>query len=161
MNHNQAKAIERIKAQNGGALPSDLYLQTNADLSKLIFDLTGSQPSRTASKKSLVARIEKHNAKAAAAAAKASSLKRQADDKDVAPPANKKPKKAKPLLSAGATAEARRVMAKPADEWALSTTHTDLRKVWARIGMKAQYPFRTSKAKVIGRLRKFAEKCLV
>ena len=73
---NYEKSIEAIKAKHGGVLPSDLYLRTNAELSKLVFDLTGKQPSGTASKTSLVTRIEKHEAKIAAAGAK----RKAADD---------------------------------------------------------------------------------
>ena len=126
MNHNQAKAIERIKADHGGELPSDLYLRTNADLAALVRDLTGKLPSGTASKASLVQRIERHNAKAAAvqAAARtpisggggsagAGGVKRGAPATVGA-----SVKKAKTSsLSAGATAEARRVLARPAEEW--------------------------------------------
>ena len=83
---NYEKSIEAIKAKHGGVLPSDLYLRTNAELSKLVFDLTGKQPSGTASKTSLVTRIEKHEAKIAAAGAK-----RKADDDAVSPAKKAKP----------------------------------------------------------------------
>lgn len=169
MNHNQAKAIERLKAKHGGELPSDLYLRTNADLAALVRDLTGKLPSSTASKQSLIQRIERHNAKAAAAEAAARTpvggssgaggVKRGADGVPAA--AGVPAKKAKSSsLSAGATAEARRVLARPAAEWEERTTHAELEKTWRQIGMTAQYPRRSSKALVIGRLRKFAEKNL-
>ena len=59
MSSNYEKAIERIKEENGGVLPSDLYLKTNEQLTKLLYDLSGKfAPPRT-SKKILVARIEK------------------------------------------------------------------------------------------------------
>lgn len=40
MNANQRNAIAKAMESNGGELPSDLYLQTNAQLSRLMYDLT-------------------------------------------------------------------------------------------------------------------------
>eukprot|EP01032_Pedospumella_encystans_P018658 gene18658-21231_t len=78
MTTNYDKAINRIKEENGGVLPSGLYLQTNEQLSKLIYDLSGKVAPPRTSKKVLVARIEKLTL--ASQASSATTLKRKADE---------------------------------------------------------------------------------
>jgi hypothetical protein len=150
MNGMQAQAIARIKDANGGELPSDLYLRTNEDLGKLLYDLTGKQPSRTASKTSLVQRIEKHNAKVSGTKRKADEFSGKENGGTTA--------KAGRAVSAGQLAESRRILASSAESLESRTTHSELLKMWERIGMKAKYPHRSSKASVIDRLRKYAMK---
>ena len=79
MTSNYDKSLEAIKEKNGGVLPSDLYLQTNAQLAQILYDLTGDikHKCRSASKETLVKRIEKLTTK------KSASLKRKHDDIDV------------------------------------------------------------------------------
>lgn len=176
-NANYLRALERIKAENGGELPSDLYLQTNEELTKLLYDLTGKiAPVRT-SKKILVGRIER--ATAASEEAK-STKKRKADDKDTAaagendaPDSTTTKKKSKsaasrPLkpprgclaeLSAGQVAQMKRMLGSSAEHMS-GYTHRELRPMWARLGMTAMYPHMTGKATVIERMTKFSEKNL-
>jgi hypothetical protein len=40
MSSNYDKAQETYKAKNGGVLPSDLYLMTNAQLGQILYNLT-------------------------------------------------------------------------------------------------------------------------
>ncbi|CAK9001556.1 DEAD-box ATP-dependent RNA helicase 25 [Durusdinium trenchii] len=58
-NRQHEMALERIKEQHGGTLPSDLYHQTNHELMKMVEDLTGTRPGPRTSKATLVNRIER------------------------------------------------------------------------------------------------------
>lgn len=148
---NYNKALERIKEENGGKLPSDLYLQTNEELSRLLFDLTGKMPPPRTSKKILVARIEKFTN---ASADTKTTKKRRNDSFDSD---SEKPKKTKrgclPELTAGQISEMRRVLA---DNNLESRTHKEIAPMWDRMGVIAQYPHRDSKSNIIDKMREFA-----
>ena len=147
----QAMAIARIAEKNGGDLPSDLYLQTNAELAKLVYDLSGKQPSRTASKESLVKRVERLTAK------QQDQLgKRKTDDKENGTAGKKRKTGAE--ATPGQMAEMKRVLSASAEDLESRSTHAELQKIWNRMGYTAQYPHRSSKASVISRLQKYAQK---
>ena len=79
---NYEKSLESIKAKNGGVLPSDLYLQTNAQLSQILYDLTGDikHKCRPASKETLVKRIEKLTKKSISSSSSSVGSKRKLED---------------------------------------------------------------------------------
>ena len=164
MTSNYLRALEKAKEENGGVLPSDLYLQTNEQLSRLLYDLTGKMPPPRTSKKILIARVERSTN--ASHMATASSKKRSLDelgDVDLAG-GNKKlaiaPKKAPrgclSSLSAGQVAELKRFLNTSVDRLSIYT-HRELQPMWTRIGMTSRYPHMTGKATVINKMQVFAQ----
>lgn len=127
MNANQKFAIDRIKDKNGGALPSELYLKKNEELSKMVFDLTGKMPSARASKETLVAQIEKAtNGATPAKATTKSTPAKSAPAKSTPAKADTSAKKRKlendddaPIVGAKGAAKqpaAKKATAKPAED---------------------------------------------
>ena len=159
MTTNYDKAINRIKEENGGVLPSGLYLQTNEQLSKLIHDLSGKfAPPRT-SKKVLVARIEKLTQ--ASQASSTTTLKRKADD--ITPgltpapaPPKKVPRGCLPQLTAVQICEMKRTRTAELTHY----THRELYPMWLRMGVTSQYPRRSSKELVVTKMKEFSERNL-
>ena len=149
---NYQKSIEKIKEENGGKLPSDLYLQTNEQLTNLLRDLTGKfAPPRT-SKKVLVARIERYTN----ASQESSITGKRKIDMDVNSSIPKKTKRGcLPELSAGQISEMRRVLSNNNME---SYTHRELFPIWTRMGVTSQYPGRDSKSNIIEKMRQFAKR---
>lgn len=163
-NANYMKAQERIKEENGGELPSDLYLQTNEQLTKLLYDLTGKSAAPRTSKKILVGRVER--ATSASEQAKSTTTKRKetgAEEKEESTSKkSKKPPKPRGCLlelSAGQIAQMKRMMKTSTDDMN-KKTHSELRPMWDKLGMTAKYPNMTGKATVIERMKSFAEKNL-
>ena len=164
-NHNYAASINAIKMDNGGELPSELYLLTNQKLIELLFDETGKWATATTSKKRLVERIEKHRQKAAQEKEKVieeNSKKRARsaeEDTEVPKKAAKKTTKRGCLSSPskGNIAEMRRILdnVNPNEHM-----HKELETMWKRMGVIAQYPKRDSKANIIKRMCEFAERNL-
>lgn len=154
---NYAKSLDKIKAENDGKLPSDLYLQTNEQLANMLYDLTGRfAPPRT-SKKILVARIEK--ATGASTSASVRGTKRKADAENASKKVQKAPRGCLASLTPGQIGEMKRMLqAKP--EAMETYTHRELLPMWERMGVIARYPPMTAKAKVIDKMRAFATKNL-
>ena len=150
-NHNYAASINAIKMDNGGELPSELYLLTNQKLIELLFDETGKWATATTSKKRLVERIEKHRQKTAQEKEKVieeNSKKRARsaeEDTEVPKKAAKKTTKRGCLLD----------NVNPNEHM-----HKELETMWKRMGVIAQYPKRDSKANIIKRMCEFAERNL-
>ncbi len=162
MSFNYERAQETIKAKNGGELPSDLYLQTNAELGKILYGMTGEikHMSRPASKEALVKRIQKLLLKSAAPAAVVGTKRKQEESIVVdAPPAKtvKVPRNCLATLSHTQVAQMRRVLALSHDQVQMLQHDKDLRPLWSSIGMTAQYPKMTGKEKVMERLKIFAQ----
>jgi hypothetical protein len=159
---NHQKAIERIKAENDGVLPSDLYLQTNEELSKLLFDLTGKFPPPRTSKKVLVARIERYtDASSEATITKKRKVEPDAQEDASLTKAVAMPKKTKrgclAALTAGQISEMKRILLSAnADNF----THRELEPMWARMGVIARYPVRYSKSNIISKMQEFARRNL-
>jgi hypothetical protein len=169
MSSNYARSINAIKEKNGGSLPSDLYLQTNAQLGKILYDMTGDikhMAGRT-SKEALVKRIEKLVLKSTPSVDKSAGSKRKKNDESfdsiesVAPPTKiqsvKKPRNCLPTLSPIQIVQMKRVLAMDSDQVQTLQHEKDLRPLWSSIGMTAQYPRMTGKEKVMDRLKIFAD----
>lgn len=157
---NHLRSLEKIKAENGGVLPSDLYLQTNEELSKLLYDLTGKFPPPRTSKKVLVARIERHtHASTDAKATKKRNIDEvgDIDDSHTATAPKKTKRGCLPELTAGQISEMRRVLGNSSME---SHTHKELYPMWGRMGVIRQFPHRDSKKNIIQAMREFAERNL-
>lgn len=167
MSGNYARAQEAIKAKNGGELPSDLYTQTNAELGKILYGMTGEikHMTRPASKEALVKRIQKLKKKAAPPPPPGGAVgkKRKMGDNDhndeeltIVKPV-KVPRNCLAALSHTQVAQMRRVLGLT-DFQVLCMKHDkDLRPLWRSIGMTAQYPNMTGKEKVMERLKTFAQ----
>lgn len=157
-NKNYLKSLEKIREENGGTLPSDLYLQTNEQLTALLYDLTGKiAPARTA-KKVLVARIER----ATGASEKAATTKRKIDDSVDDHHSNKKmkvPRGCLGELTAGQISEMKRIL-RSSSEAIEVYTHRELMPMWSRMGVTSKYPPMTAKAKVVAKMKDFATKNL-
>lgn len=125
-------------------LPSDLYLHTNEQLSSIYEGLTGKVAPPRTSKATLVARIERNSGGATKGISKTKAAIKPAK------------RGLLPTLSSTQLAEMKRVLKAPAADFELRHSHSELAKIWARMGMKAQYPHRSSKELVVGRLRTFA-----
>lgn len=148
MNANQLNAIQAAKEKNGGELPSDLYLHTNQQLADILYGLSGKfTPPRT-SKATLVARIERLSGGATKAISKTKSV------------TNQKSRGVPSELSATQVAEMKRILRGTAADVECQYSHSKLMPIWTRMGMKAQYPHRSSKASVVERMRAFAQKAL-
>ena len=167
MSANYEKAQAAYKAKNGGELPSDLYLLTNAELGKILHGMTGDikHVIRPASKEALVKRIQKLVQKSAPPAS-VTGTKRKQDDSassEGAPIAKaaKVPRNCLPELSHTQVAQMRRVLALSHDQVQMLQHDKDLRPLWSSIGMKAQYPKMTGKDKVMERLKEFAKNNMV
>ena len=154
------KAVNRIKEENGGVLPSELYLQTNEQLSKLLHDLSGKFPPPRTSKKVLVARIEKLTQ--ASQASSSTSLKRKVDEitpgtiSTPAPP-KKVPRGCLAQLSAVQICEMKRIKT---GENLTSYTHRELQPMWTIMGITSMYPQRSSKELVLVKMKEFVDRNL-
>lgn len=153
-NANYQRSIEAIKAKNGGQLPSELCLKTNAELCSLIYDLSGKVAAPRTAKTALVKRLEKLQQKAASAVPKIVVAGGSAGKNQ------KKPSKrgCLPSLGPSVVVEMRRVLA--LNDSGGIHTHTDLRKIWYKTGYTALYPARDSKANVVKRLKLHATRNL-
>ena len=162
MTSNYERAQAAIKAKNGGELPSDLYLQTNAELGKILYGMTGDikHTCRPASKEALVKRIQKLVAKSSTPST--SGTKRKLDESIEDPPAAKEkavkvPRNCLASLSHTQVAQMRRVISLSQPQVLMLQHDKDLRPLWSSIGMKAMYPNMTGKEKVMERLKVFAQ----
>eukprot|EP00039_Didymoeca_costata_P030186 m.28275 g.28275 ORF g.28275 m.28275 type:complete len:165 (-) comp7987_c0_seq1:148-642(-) len=150
---NYERSLSRIKEENGGELPSELYLKTNAQLSDMIQDMSGKRPGPQTSKKVLVKRLEKLLEKKGV-----NTKKRKADEEGSSPVTTKKAKGSSSSFSLSQIAEMKRVLSMDADTMASRYKHRELYTIWNNMGYKAQFPDRSSKATVVEKMRKFAAK---
>ena len=161
MTSNYEKAQKAIKAKHGGELPSDLYLQTNAQLSQMLYDLTGDikHICRPAAKEALVKRVLKLTNQAPLSKATGQKRKLDSDAPDEARLV-KVPKNCLEALSQTQIAQMKRIMALTDDQIQGLQHEKDLRPLWSSVGMTAVYPNMTGKVKVVEKLKHFAEKNL-
>eukprot|EP00438_Fugacium_kawagutii_P000190 Skav205011 [mRNA] locus=scaffold2134:89208:95808:- [translate_table: standard] len=111
------------KEQDGEALA-----RTNAELGKMVEDLTGRRPPPRTSKATLVNRIER----ASLGNARKSSTAQLSE---------KAPKRGcRATISKGQLAQMRSVLKSDVASLALRHTHKDLEKMWNRMGMTSMYP---------------------
>ncbi|CAE7342115.1 unnamed protein product [Symbiodinium sp. CCMP2592] len=156
-NVQQQRAVDRIKEQHGySRLEEDgckdvenkeadkVEHWTNAELGKMVEDLTGRRPPPRTSKTTLVSRIER------------ASLGDMRKSK-TAQVCEKAPKRGcRATISKGQLAQMRSVLKSEASALALRHSHKDLEKMWNRMGMIAMYPKMTGKETVISRMKAFA-----
>ena len=142
MSSNYEKSLEAIKSKHGGVLPSDLFLQTNAQLGQILFDLTGDIKYKMAarvSKETLVARIQKLTAVAVPVVPSSATIgeKRKASDANqpAVPKPAKTPRNCVATLSQTQIVQMKRVMAMNHDQIMSLQHEKDLRPLWTSIGM--------------------------
>lgn len=177
--NNYERSLEAIRLKNGGELPSALYMKSNAELGKILYNLTGDfkykYPMRV-SKESLVKKIEKLTAikeNVKPVPVQPSKRKLEADDPNplqnsnivpvqtstnVEKPsvASKKPRNVVTSLSVVQIVEMKRVLAISSSQLQELKHDKDLRPLWNNIGMTSQYPHMTGKEKIMERLKAFA-----
>ena len=170
--NNYERSLEAIRVKNGGVLPSGLYMKTNAELGKILYNLTGDFkykcPMRV-SKESLVKKIEKltavkENVKppVVTQAVEKRKLEDTVDvgEKSIEKPTSslsaKKPRNVLPSLSVVQIVEMKRTLAITPFQLLELKHEKDLRPLWHHIGMTAQYPAMTGKEKIMDRLKAFA-----
>lgn len=163
MSNNYERSLEAIKAKNGGEVPSDLYFKTIAELSKILFDLTGDFkykiPQRVA-KESLVKRIERLTANEKCVIGVKRKLPNESAQEDSSVPiktAVKIPRNVLQDVTAVQIVQMKRVMAITPDRLLGLKHEKDLRPLWLQIGMTSKYPNMTGKDKIMERLKTFAE----
>ena len=172
MSSNYEKAITAIKDKNGGKLPSDLYLKTNAELGKILYGLTGdikhTFPARV-SKETLVKRVIKlthaptmgvsHSAvnPAPPVGSKRSLSEGENDVNKENIVKAKKPRNVLLSLSQLQIVEMKRICAITHDALQFMKHEKDLNPLWLSVGMTSKYPHMTGKEKVMERMKIFAE----
>lgn len=159
---NDEEAIALAKEEDGGAPPSELFLKSNEELSKMLHDLSGKVPPPRTSKKRLIKRIERLTQPAAAVVSK--GLKRKPEDDDVsgaasAPNPNKVQKVGSvlPELSAVQISEMKKVLSVSVETL---YTHRELLPMWDSIGMTLVYPVKKGKDIVLRAMKDFATRNL-
>mmetsp|Transcript_69205 Transcript_69205/g.135842 ORF Transcript_69205/g.135842 Transcript_69205/m.135842 type:complete len:190 (-) Transcript_69205:88-657(-) len=172
-------SLEAIKAKHGGKLPSDLYNLTNAELGKILYDLTEERKymgGGRISKELLVQKIlkiskdapirqDEHPIEGMAdfndppkVTTAASNKKRKADVAQISTPVAKKvPRNCLASLTDIQKTQMKRVMALKPEQIELLKHEKDLRPLWIHLGMTAKYPAMTGKVAVVERMKTFAE----
>jgi hypothetical protein len=182
--NNYERSLEAIRIKNGGILPSGLYMKTNAELGKILYNLTGDFkykcPMRV-SKESLVKKIEKLTAVKENVKPPVQFVKRKLEDNTIDAVDEKsnnittttsstntiekvsssvtnvkKPRNVLPSLSVVQIVEMKRTLAITPCQLLELKHEKDLRPLWHHIGMTAQYPHMTGKEKIMDRLKAFA-----
>lgn len=166
MSSNYERAIEAAKAKNGGELPSDLYLKTNAQLGKILYGLTGeikhTFPARV-SKEILVKRIIKLTHAPTKGVSQDVGSKRSLSEVDngTANKENsvqlKKPRNVLASLSQIQIVEMKRICAITHNALLDMKHEKELQPLWQSVGMTSKYPHMTGKEKVMERMKLFAE----
>mmetsp|Transcript_11612 Transcript_11612/g.15798 ORF Transcript_11612/g.15798 Transcript_11612/m.15798 type:complete len:172 (+) Transcript_11612:64-579(+) len=159
---NYMQALDNNKEQNGGILPSDLYLKTNQQLSEILYDLTGKFPASRTSKTLLVQRIEQQtqgNSNKENIEPNAGKRKNHYDSETQAP-AKKSKRGCLTLLTPSQVVEMQRVMKMGASALAARYKCTQLFQIWHAMGVMANCPGRSSKENVAIKLFEFAERNL-
>ena len=162
--NNYERSLEAIQSKNGGALPSDLFIKTNAELGKILFNLTGDfkyKMNQRVSKESLVKKIQKLTVVKSATVA-ISGVKRSRDDEQENAPVStlvpvKKPRNVLSNLSEVQVVQMKRIMSVTSEQLDIMKHEKDLRPLWSDVGMTSKYPAMTGKEKVMDRMKTFAE----
>lgn len=122
---------------------------TNAELSDMIYDLSGKLPAPRTSKVTLVKRLERLQQKNVVPAVKTTVAGKSV---------TKKPSKrgCLPVVSTKQAAEMRRMLICDADTMASRHTGKELYAMWHKMGVTSLYPPRDSKKNIIDKMKKFA-----
>lgn len=167
MASNYERSLEKIKEKNGGTLPSELYLKTNAELGQILYNLTGDikhTAGRSASKEILVKRIQRLTApktKVENSKSTKRTINESCELSADAVIANssaplKKPRNVLASLSETQRVQMIRVVGMTHDQVMGLQHDKHLRPLWLSIGMTAKYPAMTGKEKVFDRLKTFS-----
>mmetsp|Transcript_20119 Transcript_20119/g.27726 ORF Transcript_20119/g.27726 Transcript_20119/m.27726 type:complete len:175 (-) Transcript_20119:27-551(-) len=165
MTNNYERALDAIKAKNGGVLPSDLYVKTNAELGKILYNLTGDSKytmNQRVSKESLVKRIQKLTEKTISPKVSSmnavSGVKRtRDDDEENTPKPVKVPRNVLRNITEVQFVQMKRILSITPGQLDFMKHEKDLRPLWADVGMTSKYPAMTGKEKVMERLKTFSE----
>ncbi|CAE7225922.1 hypothetical protein AK812_SmicGene8892 [Symbiodinium microadriaticum] len=138
-----ATLLWRLQHLRGDPHLTELHyaVATNAELGKMVEDLTGRRPPPRTSKTTLVSRIER---------ASLGDMRKSSS----AQVSEKAPKRGcRASISKGQLAQMRSVLKSEAPSLALRHSHKDLEKMWNRMGMIAMYPKMTGKETLISRMK--------
>ncbi len=169
MSANHQRSLEAAKAKNGGDLPSDLYNLTNAQLGKLLFDLTGDKkynaPSRTP-KEDLVTLVQKLSGAEPSEPPEPKKVKRKAAEPVVASSSGETSaqptKKAGPRgylasLTETQIAQMKHILTITPEQLQTMRHEHELKPLWIAAGETAKYPSMSGKEAVLERLKTFSE----